>query len=277
MTTILLLTMVLSAEPAEDQSVLLKTFRSEFINIQPGQGKFPHSFTMGRAVGGHASERPAHTVKLDYSFWIAKYEIPQNLWTAVMGSNPSRWKGKRNSVEMITFDEAQEFCKKATGMMRELGLIESNEMVRLPSEAEWEYVARAGTTSLYSFGNDLQQLDEFAWHTGNASGNDPPVGAKKPNPWGLYDIHGYLWEWCADVAHESYQGAPADGSAWTADGDSEQRVIRSGSWKDEAEMLTSSRRSGAFRGVQGTVSFTGGVAKHLRDDAVGFRCVLAEE
>ena len=118
-----------------------------------------------------------------------------------MGTNPSLWTGARNSVEMLSFDEAVRFCQKATELMRAANLINENQVIRLPSEAEWEYVARAGTTTAYSFGDEVAKLDEYGWHTGNASGNDPPVGAKKPNEWGLYDVHGYLWEWCSDQWH----------------------------------------------------------------------------
>lgn len=256
-----LLVLLLAADVTDSQMVVLKRFRSEFLLITPGEGKFPSEILMGRTVGGQRHERPAHRVKLTQKFWIAKYEVPQNLWQAVMGSNPSKWKGDRNSAEMFNWDEAQQFCAKATELMRAAKLIDQDQVIRLPSEVEWEYVARAGTTSVYSFGEDATRLDEFGWHTGNASGNDPPVGAKKPNAWGLYDIHGYLWEWCADVWHESYQGAPKDASVWTKDGTREKRVLRGGSWKDPAEKLTSSFRLGAD--------------KSLQDDAVGLRCVLS--
>jgi formylglycine-generating enzyme required for sulfatase activity len=251
----LLMSLVISAEPNEK---LLKQFRSEFILVTPGGEPFPKTFKMGRE--GSSSEQPAHEVTIREPFSIAKYEVPQNLWEAVMGSNPSRWQGPRNSVEMLSFDEAEDFCRRATDAMRRLKLIKPTETIRLPTEAEWEYVARAGTTSVYSFGDDATALGEFGWYTGNAAGNDPPVGAKKPNPGGLYDIHGYLWEWCQDEWHANYQGAPADGSAWSTGGDTAQRVLRGGSWKDPAELLTSSYRRAA--------------PKVLKDAAVGLRCVL---
>lgn len=259
---VILAAFLLPADLPADQVQLLKLFRSEFVAITPGKGIFPGSFQMGRGEGGKANEGPAHKVTFDYRFQVARYEVPQDLWEAVMGSNPSRWKGKRNSVEMLSFDEAQEFCRKITQLMRQAKLIKANELIRLPSEAEWEYCARAGTTTVYSFGDDVASLDDYGWHTGNAAGNDPPVGAKKPNAWGLYDVHGYLWEWCLDSAHDSYQGAPVDGSARVKK-DSTQRVLRSGSWKDKAEILTSS-----YRHVLPGAS---------RDDAVGLRCVLARE
>lgn len=248
--------------PSTEAMELLKTFRDEFVEITPGKGKFPDRFTMGRG-GGSAAERPPHVVAFDYAFQVAKYETPQNLWEAVMGGNPSRWKGDRNSVEMLSYADAVQFCRKITKQLRAAKLIEENQVVRLPSEAEWEYVARAGSETIYSFGDDAEKLDDYGWYHGNAAGNDPPVGAKKPNAWGLYDVHGYLWEWCLDSWHENYEGAPGDGSAWTDGGDAKRGVLRGGSWKDPAQRLASSFRLAA--------------EKTLRDDAVGLRCVLAEE
>ncbi len=164
-----------------------------------------------------------------------------------MGSNPSRWKGKRNSVEMVSLAEAEEFCRKVTKLLQAANLIESSQNVRLPTEKEWEHAARAGTKTKYSFGDDAKLLGEFAWFTGNAAGNDPAVGSKKPNPWGLYDVHGYLWEWTS-------------GGTATAGGEPRQAVIRGGSWKDKPDDLRSESR----RVVDAS----------LRDDAVGLRCVL---
>lgn len=267
-----------AVKPTPEQLPLLKTFRDEFIQITPGEGKFPKRFTMGSDKGG-PHEQPAHLVTLEYDFSVAKYEVPQNLWQAVMGENPSRWKGPRNSVEMLSYADAVQFCERVSELLRGAELIGPTQVVRLPSEAEWEYVARAGTETAYSFGDEAARLDEYGWHTGNAAGNDPPVGAKKPNPWGLYDIHGYLWEWCADPAHADYKGAPTDGSVWAEGGDSKRRVIRGGSWKDRPESLTSFCRSVKFRGIEpgSIVEVVGGVDANLKDDAVGLRCVLAEE
>lgn len=194
------------------QEPLLRTFRSEFVDVPEGPK-------------------------------VAKYEVTQELWEKVMGANPSRWKGRRNSVELLSYADAVDFCGKVTGLLREAKLIDAAEEVRLPTEAEWELFAKAGTSTAWSFGDDVKDLDAHAWHTGNAAGNDPPVGAKKPNPWGLYDIHGYLWEWCST----------ADGGA----------VLRGGSWKDPAEKLKTAFRRPA--------------RKELKDDAVGLRCVLARK
>ena len=216
------------AEPS--QAELLRTFRDEFVHITPGKGDFPAEFQMGRD-DGPAAERPAHTVRIQREFHIARYEVPQNLWLSVMGENPSRWKGPRNSAEMLSHTDAVEFCKRATALMRKAKLISDDEVIRLPTEAEWEYAARAGTTTTYSFGDDAAKLGDFAWYHGNAAGNDPAVGAKKPNPWGLYDVHGYLWEWCADNWHDSHRDAPADGSVRSVDDRAAEAtyVIRGGS------------------------------------------------
>jgi formylglycine-generating enzyme required for sulfatase activity len=240
---------------------ILKRFADEFIPITPGQGKFPASFVMGSDKDGPVSEQPAHKVTLKKPFALAKYEVTQELYQAVTGQNPSRWKGPRNSVEKVSFNEAVAFCRKVTQELRRLGLLSKGEVIRLPSEAEWEYVCRAGTTTAYSFGDDAGELTQYGWFTGNAKGNDPPVGAKKPNPWGFYDLHGYVWEWCADAWHENYEGAPADGSPWLADV-AKERVIRGGAWTERAERCRSAARSRA--------------PAETRSDAIGFRCARAD-
>lgn len=250
---------------------LLKVFAAEFVAITPGEGKFPKSFMMGTEKGAK-EEGPRHEVTLSGAFFMAKYEVPQNLYEGVMGNNPSKWKGPRNSAEAFTFAEAQLFCKKATAMLREAKLIGADEEIRLPSEAEWEYCCRAGTTTAYSFGdkatgpddtgNKASVLGEYGWHTGNAAGNDPPVGAKKSNPWGLYDLHGYLWEFVSDTWHDDYVGAPTDGSSWESREEEAKRVVRGGSWKDRHEKHRSAARMGI---AAGAVS-----------DAIGFRCVKAK-
>jgi formylglycine-generating enzyme required for sulfatase activity len=254
---------------------LLKRFQEEFVEIIPGgmsaDGSiaFPRTFRMGSDRADH--EMPPHDVTFQYRFAIAKYEVPQNLYEAVMGTNPSKWKGPRNSAEMFSWQDARVFCRKITDLLRAERLLREDEVIRLPSEAEWEYCCRAGTSTVYSFGNEAtkpgdegkiaSRLNEYGWHTGNAAGNDPPVGAKKPNPWGLYDMHGYLWEFVEDHWHDSYAGAPQDGSSWTS-ADSRYVVVRGGSWKDHYSRLTSTARRS--------------VSVDERDDAIGLRCVRAK-
>lgn len=239
---------------------ILKLFNDEFVAITPGQGKFPESFPMGSGEGAPPAEAPQHKVTFKYSFAMAKYEVTQELYEVIMGNNPSRWKGPRNSVEMMSWSEANDFCRKATEEMRKLKLLEEKETIRLPTEAEWEYCCRAGTTTRYSFGDKEDDLRDHAWFKGNSKGEDPPVGRKKPNAWGLYDMHGYIWEWCQDAWRPSYEGAPSDGSA-RADKDAKERVIRGGSWADSADHARSAFRQHA--------------EPDRRHDAIGFRCVKA--
>src|SRR5262245_2258817 len=169
---------ILTAEPAAEQSAVLKAFRGEFVPIVTREG----------------GPKP---------FAISKYEVTQELWQTVIGANPSKGKGPRKPGEMLSLDEADKFCREATRQLAAAGLIKRNEIVRLPTENEWEFAARAGSKTKYSFGDDAKKLGEYAWFNGNAAGNDPPVGAKKPNAFGLYDMHGYLWEWAiADRSEE---------------------------------------------------------------------------
>lgn len=253
--------------PAADEPSLpklLQTFVDELVTITPGTGEFPAELVVPAADAAAQDVR----VPLQRDFAIAKYEVPQNLYAAVMGDNPSRWKGPRNSAEMMTWHEAGQFCARLTQLLREAKLIGEHESIRLPTEIEWEYCCRAGTTTAYSFGHAAQAegdegtkatlLDPYAWHTGNAAGNDPPVGALRPNPWGLYDMHGYLWEFCSDSWSDAVNTAAASPSAVAPP---EQVVIRGGSWKDRFDQLTSASRRK--------------FATTARDDAVGLRCVRA--
>lgn len=236
-----------------DRQALLKTFRDEFVLVEPGKEKFPSELKTLQP-----NTKQEVTVELTQPFHVAKYEVPQNLWREVMGGNPSRWKGERNSVEMLTLDEAIEFCQKVTRLLREADLITDQQLVRLPTELEWEYFASAGATTKFYFGDDLKTLDDHAWHTGNAAGNDPPVGAKKPNPWGLYDIHGYLWEFTLDSWNKDEPRVQLAADDWPPQ--SATPVLKGGSWKDPAAKLT--------------LRFRLRADAKLKDDAVGLRCIL---
>jgi formylglycine-generating enzyme required for sulfatase activity len=252
-----------AADPDKDKKdKILKLFVDEFVSITPGEGKFPASFRMGSAGDAPDNEKPEHEVKLKSPFALAKYEVTQELYEAVIGKNPSRWKGPRNSVEMVNWSEANTFCEKVTQELRQQKLLGEDEVIRLPSEAEWEYACRAGSKTRYSFADKADDLKDYAWFKGNSKGEDPPVGKKKPNDWGLYDMHGYIWEWCLDSWHPSYEKAPQDGSAWE-EKDAKERVVRGGSWADSAEHCRS-----AFRHK---------LAADQRSDAVGFRCVRAKQ
>jgi formylglycine-generating enzyme required for sulfatase activity len=239
------------ADPLPRKAAILKQFVDEFILLTPGQGKYPASFIMGSAT-----EEPAHRVTFEHPFALARYEVTQELYQVVMGNNPSRWKGARNSVEKVSWDEAMDFCAKATRELRQRKLIGADERIRLPSEAEWEYACRAGTTGAYSFGDAVGDLTHYAWYKDNSKGYDPPVGQKRPNPWGFFDMHGYEFEWCLDGWHPNYEGAPADGSAW---GDGKERAIRGGAWSASADAARSAAR--------------GHAPVEARREEIGFRCV----
>ena len=238
---------------------ILRLFLSEFVELTPGKGKFPASFTMGSDGDAPDTEKPAVKVKFAAPFSMARYEVTQELYEAVMGKNPSRWRGVRNSVEMVSWDDANLFCRKATAALCELKQLSDKEEIRLPSEAEWEYACRAGTTTPSSFGDKEADLKEYAWFKGNSKGEDPPVGKKKPNAWGLYDMHGYVWEWCADVWNPTHEGADTTGKPRT--GKRDKCVIRGGSWTDDADSARS--------------AFRAGKAIDTKSDAIGFRCVKA--
>lgn len=247
-------------DPTPRKEDILKLFLKEFIDLNPGKDKYPGSFQMGSAKG-KPEERLVHKVVFAEPFAMAKYEVTQELYHVVMGNNPSKWKGPRNSVEMINWDEAKTFCEKVTKMLRERKLIKADQEIRLPSEAEWEYVCRAGSDDAYSFGNNEEDLTFYAWYDKNSKGYDPPVGAKKPNAWGFYDMHGYIMEWCADDWVPNYEDAPTDGSP-QINKKSQEKVLRGGSWASSAEMCRSAHRMHALRTA--------------KDDKIGFRCVLAQ-
>ena len=167
---------------------------------------------------GEPSERPQHRVQIQ-SFAIGKYEVTQEQWYAVMGSNPSKNKGRTLPVEQVSWDDVQEFIAK---LIRKTG-----QLYRLPSEAEWEYAARAGSTTKWSVGDDASKLRNHAW--GNSSVlKTQVVGQKLRNGFGLFDMLGNVSEWTQDCWHDNYNGAPMDGSAWTKNCSEDGRVLRGG-------------------------------------------------
>lgn len=207
--------LALSARPKTIESFTdeLDGIKLEMIYIPSGK------FTMGSKM--KESEKPPHGVVVP-AFYIGKFQITQAQWKAVMGSNPSHFKGDDNlPVENVSWNNAKEFCQK-------LGQLTGNAY-RLPSEAEWEYACRAGTIGDYA-GN----LEEMAWYSKNSGSKPHAVGRKEPNAFGLHDMHGNVWEWCEDVWHVNYQGAPTDGSAWIESGNQGLRIVRGGSWYYDA-------------------------------------------
>jgi formylglycine-generating enzyme required for sulfatase activity len=192
----------------------------EFILIPAGK------FMMGSPsdeYGRYDNESPYHKIKIDKPFYMGKYPVTQKQWGKIMVEyNPTDFFGEDRPIESVSWYNAQEF-------IRVLNQKENTYKYRLPSETEWEYACRAGSHTRYYFGDNESNLNEYAWYNKNACTETHPVGQKKPNLWGLYDMPGNVEEWCQDKWHNKYEGAPSDGSAWEVGGTSE-RISRGGSW-----------------------------------------------
>lgn len=192
------------------------------------------SFYMGSEV--NADERPRHMVYIT-SFLMGRTEVTQKQWMDVMGSNPSRFStcGPDCPVDSVSWNDVQQFIEKLNQ--------KTGQKYRLPSEAEWEYAARAGGISEWSFGNDDSKLVNYAWYLQNSGRQTHPVGQKLPNAFGLFDMHGNVFEWTQDCWHDTYTGAPTWGSAWTTGCYGDYRVLRGGSWTGSQTVLRSAYRS----------------------------------
>jgi formylglycine-generating enzyme required for sulfatase activity len=243
-----------AAHPAMHPQQIQNRAGIEFVWIPPG------SFMMGSNYNNY--EQPVHRVTISEGFYMGKNEVTQAQWQKMMGNNPSYFKGCDSCpVEQVSWDDAQEF-------IRRLNAQSDNYMYRLPTEAEWEYACRAGTTGDYA-----GALDSLAWY-GNNSGRryldvreiartdssnflqrlsdnenqTHPVGTKQPNAFGLFDMHGNVWEWCQDLYHEDYHGAPDDGRAWEGGVEQKYRVLRGGSWTDFSTGCRSTERYWPMKG-----------------------------
>lgn len=200
------------------------------------------SFQMGS--NDFFDTQPIHRVKLS-PFHIGKYQVTQAQWQAVIGNNPSHFKGDKLPVEQVSWAMGAEFCEKLSK--------QTGKNYRPPTEAEWEYACRAGSTTRYCFGDDEASLDEYAWHKKNSGGKTHSVGEKKPNAWGLHDIHGNVLEWCQDCYEENYyhyspekdpQGPKKETQRVDLWWDDEYRLFRGGSWGLIGNCCSASRFKG---------------------------------
>ena len=206
----------------------------EFVPVSAG------SFRMGCVSGRVCRDReqPVHEVTISRPFALSKYEVMQSEWEAVMGTNPSEFSGCAGCpVETVSWDDAQEFIGR-------LNAVAGEERYRLPTEAEWEYAARAETTTLYSWGNEVGRNRANCNDCGSRWDDDrtAPVGSFGANAWGLHDMHGNVWEWVQDCGNPNYQGAPTDGSAWES-GNCGRRVERGGAWSSPPRRIHAASRA----------------------------------
>jgi len=194
----------------------------------------PGEFLMGSPDGEEGrcdTEGPQHSVEIRNGFYIGTYPATQRQWQGVTGSNPSEFRGEENPVEQVSWHECQEFIQKLN--------LRCNAELRLPTEAEWEYACRAGTATRFYSGDSDSGLGEVAWYGANSGRKTHPAGQKRPNAWGVYDMHGNVWEWCQSL-YKPYPYRADDGrETLTASGD---RMLRGGSWFFRASICRSACR-----------------------------------
>ena len=235
---------VVSVSPPEPR--LVDRFGIAFVLIPAG------TFQIG-SDHGNDDEKPIHTVRLSRPFYLGMYSVTQRQWEAVMGSNPSHFQGPEHPVEQVPWDKVQEF-------IRSLNTHEGRTLYRLPTEAEWEYAARAGASGDYCFGDDVTQLAQYAWYEDNARSTTHPVGQLQPNAWGLYDMHGNVLEWVQDWynSQEYAKRAATDTAVVDPAGPAagSYRVDRGGCWYDTARHCRSANRIGSAPGYRrGSLGF----------------------
>jgi formylglycine-generating enzyme required for sulfatase activity len=193
-------------------------------------------------------EKPQHKVRIPKPFYMGKYPVTQEEWGKLMGNNPSKFKqaGKKAPVETVSWNDCQEYIKKLNQ--------KEGKTYRLPTEAEWEYSARGGSggSTIYTYGDDVSKLGDYAWYDANSGNTTHPVGQKKPNSLGLYDMTGNVWEWCGDwYGKEYYKNSPNADPKGADEG--EDRVLRGSSWNHSTKFCRLSYRInyGPNRGSSG--------------------------
>lgn len=243
--------------------IIINSIEMKLVLISPG------TFTMGSVFNIHYyPDDPTQQVTLTWSFHMGVYEVTQEQYRRVMGTNPSSFEGDQKPVENVSWDDAVAFCRQLSELPAERA---AGRVYRLPTEAEWEYACRAGTTTEYSFGDDETQLHHFGLYNRYEieDGSTSAVGRRKPNPWGLYDMHGNVSEWCADYYVDTLKGpmtnprGPASSPKSYHPSYGADRVVRGGSWRTLAQACRSAARytsastsRSAFEGFRVALSFS---------------------
>jgi len=204
----------------------------------------------GTFLMGNEMEKPIHQVSISRVFYIGRYPVTQEQWEAVMGNNPSKFKGNDRPVEQVSWDDCQEFIKRINAA--------GKGIFRLPTEAEWEYTCRAGSSGIFCFGDDESLFGDYAWYSANSDNQTHPVGKKKPNAWGVHDMHGNVWEWCQDW-YDDYSEDSVTDPQGALSGALPVRVFRGGCWRGVSGFAASAHRGGRGPGY--------------RSDILGFRLV----
>jgi formylglycine-generating enzyme required for sulfatase activity len=214
----------------ESRVVQIAGIDTEFVKCPSG------SFRMG-SVHGLPLEQPIRDVTIEDPFWISTMLVTQRVWASVMPENPSLFRDSINlPVDGITHEDAIAFCISATKL--------SGHHLSLPTEAQWEYACRAGTTTEYFWGSSHAEATNFGWFDLNSRERTHEVGELEANPWGLHDIVGNLWEWCLDVWHSDYIDAPQKNEPWYANNEHQpRRCLRGGAWDMDVFRLRSAYRS----------------------------------
>jgi len=212
------LALLAAALPAQEKNLVIDLgggVNMEFVLIPAG------SFLMGSNTGDN-DEKPLHQVVITKAFYMGKYEVTQEQWQALMGNHLNSFPGPKRPVEQVSWSDCQEFLARLKAKTNDLN-------PRLPTEAQWEYACRAGSLSIYYFGDNPAELNRYAWFDKNSNSATHPVGQKLPNAWGLYDMLGNVYEWCADFyGNNYYPSSPAEDPAGPSSG--EYRALRGGSW-----------------------------------------------
>jgi formylglycine-generating enzyme required for sulfatase activity len=255
--------LVVYGNPAEKKTMssdkeITNSIGMKLVSISAG------TFMMGspESEEERSEDEVQHEVTLTKDFYLGVTQVTQAQYQKVMGENPSYFQGDKvkgdssnHPVEMVSWEDVVEFCKKLSALPEEKA---AGRVYRLPTEAEWEYACRAGSTTAFSFEESPEQLGDYAWYDDNSGDRTHPVALKKPNALGLFDMHGNVWEWCSDCYGEYPEGAVSDP---TGSEEGSIRVLRGGSWHYEAAGCRSASRAG------GSPSF--------RDNFIGFRVALS--